>query len=223
MPFAAAAVAAAAVGVGTSILSANSQADAISKGQAQADARLAPFATGGTTAFNAEGDLTGINGPAAATTAMGNFTASPGYQYQVSQGLRAVDNGAAARGILRSGATLKAEQTLGTNLANQDFTGYVGRLNSLATIGANAATGQASVDTNAAGAQAKITGQEFSNINSSVNTGLSGLSGGGGLSGQNSLASLFGNGAPIAGQPSDFGNQTVNTSGFGNATGGNSS
>jgi hypothetical protein len=201
MPFAAAA---ALVGVGTSILSANSQSDAISKGQAQADARLAPFATGGTTAFNAEGDLTGINGPAAATTAMGNFTASPGYQYQVSQGLRAVDNGAASKGLLRSGATLKAEQTLGTNLANQDFTGYVGRLNSLATIGANAATGQATVDTGAAGAQAKITGQEFSNINSSVNTGLGGLSGGGGLSSQNSLSSLFGS----------SGGNVDNTSGF---------
>ena len=43
-----------------------------------------------------------------------DFQTSPGYQWQLGQGLRAVDAGAASSGLLRSGATLKAEQTFGS-------------------------------------------------------------------------------------------------------------
>jgi hypothetical protein len=45
------------------------------------------------------------------------FQSSPGYQFQLEQGLRAVDAGASAKGMLRSGAT-QAEQKFGHGLAN---------------------------------------------------------------------------------------------------------
>ena len=65
----------------------------------------------------------------------------------MDQGLRAVDAGAAAKGLLRSGATLKAEQTFGTGLADQEFTNYYNRLFDLSKLGENAAGGTAQAST----------------------------------------------------------------------------
>jgi hypothetical protein len=219
MPFAwagaAAAVVSAGVGVAGAVGGASGASGAISAGQAEANAALAPYSTTGAKADTQQANLLGLNGQPAADTSMSTFRSSPGYQYSVSQGLRAVDNGAAAKGILRSGATLRGEQTLGANLADQDFGSYITRLNSLTNFGVTAAGGQASTDTSAAGAQANIVGNEAKGITSA----LGGLAGN--TSAQNGLTSL-GSGSPIAGQPSDFAGQTVNTSGWGNATGGNS-
>lgn len=192
------AVAAAAVGVVGSAISSSSQSGAISAGQQQANAALAPYSTTGAAADTRTADLLGLNGQPAADTAMAAFQASPGYAYQVQQGLRGVDAGAAAKGMLRSGSTLKAEQTLGSNLANQDFGDYVSRLNSLSNYGITAAGGQASTDTSAAGQQASIVGNEAKGLTTAVG-GLAGNS-----SVQNGLAGLFGsssgsgNGAGLA-------------------------
>lgn len=98
-------------------------------------ANAQPFINAGQGAATQTSNLLGLNGSDAANQAMSTFQASPGYQYQLSQGLQAVDHGAAAGGLLRSGATLKAEQTLGDNLANQDFGNYMGRLNTLSGVG----------------------------------------------------------------------------------------
>ena len=128
-----------------------------------------PYMDAGTGALKQQNDLLGLNGADAAAGAMGTFQASPGYQYQVQQGLRGVDAGAAASGMLRSGATLKAEQTLGNNLANQDFGNYYNRLTGLSTQGLQAtqgtvnllsgqSTGQQNTLTSAAGNDASIFG-----------------------------------------------------------------
>ena len=106
----------------------NSAADkaraAEEKAAAQQRADLAPWATTGGTANTATSDLLGLNGPDAAAAAIGLQT-SPGYQWQFNEGLRATDAGAAAQGMLRIGATLKAEQTFGQGLANTDFGRYL--------------------------------------------------------------------------------------------------
>jgi hypothetical protein len=185
MPFS---VVAAGVGLAGSLLKGGSQSSAISSGQQQANAAVAPYQTQGTNALTDYANLEGLNGSAAATTAMGNFTASPGYQYDVSQGLRAVDAGAAGKGILRSGATLKAEQTLGNNLADQDFSNYTNRLSNLAGMGLSASTNVASTDTAAAGQQASIYGNTTTGLSSGVTTAL-------GSSGvQNTLSGLWSGG-----------------------------
>ena len=127
-----------------------------------------------------DADLLGLNGPDAATTAMGNYHTSPGYQFALDQGLRATDAGAAAKGMLRSGATLKAEQTFGTGLADQDFTNYYNRLFDLSKLGesaaagtgaANISTGQgiASTDLSAGSALTNIYGNAASGIGNAVN------------------------------------------------------
>jgi hypothetical protein len=178
MPFGAAAaavaggVASAAAGSIISGMTGSKQSGAISDGQMQANAVLAPYSDTGVKSNTRTADLLGLNGQPAADTAMSSFQASPGYQYSVDQGLRAVDAGAAAKGMLRSGATLKAEQTLGSNLADQDFGNYITRLNSLSNFGITAAGGQASTDTSAAGQQASIYGNEGSNISKAVGGGV---------------------------------------------------
>ena len=123
--------------------------------QAQADYqqqidRTAPWVNTGTQAGTDAANLLGLNGSDAATAAMGNFTASPGYQWQLQQGLRAVDAGAAAQGMTRSGATLKAEDAYGSGLANQDFSNYYNRLFNLTQLGGQVASGNATTANNAA-------------------------------------------------------------------------
>jgi len=154
----------AAASIGTGIMQSQNASDAqdMAQGQFQQQhTETAPWRTTGTQALGANADLLGLNGPDAATRAMGNFTASPGYQWQLEQGLRAVDAGAAGQGMLRSGATLKAEQEYGQGLANQDFTNYYNRLFGLSQLGGNVAVGGA---TNAAGAaQAALGGANAQN------------------------------------------------------------
>lgn len=133
-----------------SVSDATSKANAIS--QATIDEARGNYGTGkanyqpyidqGTTGLNTYADILGVNGTDAQNAAKSTFTASPGYQYSLEQGLRGVDAGAASKGMLRSGATIKAEQTLGNNLANQDFSNYLTRLSTLAGYGLSGAQGQ---------------------------------------------------------------------------------
>lgn len=46
---------------------------------------------------------------------------TPGYQFNLSQGIAAIDEGAAARGGLNTGGTLKAEQNYGAGLASNTY------------------------------------------------------------------------------------------------------
>ncbi|HXJ72895.1 MAG TPA: hypothetical protein VNM37_08575 [Candidatus Dormibacteraeota bacterium] len=138
---------------------------------------LAPFRDAATAPLQAQQDLLGLNGQPAADAAMANYQTSPGYQWQMSEGLRGVDAGAAARGMLRSGATIKGEEQFAQGLANSDFGTYYNRLMGLSTLGENAAAGGAST-ANTAGAaaqsagntQASIYGNTFGGFGNSVNT-----------------------------------------------------
>lgn len=170
MPWAVAAAGVTAVG---SIAAAEIGKGSISKGAGQARTDLAPFKDTGVSATTRQGDLLGLNGQQAADDAVGGFRKSPGYDFQFNEGLRAIDAGAASTGMLRSGATIKAEQAFGTGLADKDFGDYVARLNSLSTTGANAAAGQANVATGAAGAEAKFSGDEIKGVTNAL-TGLAG-------------------------------------------------
>ena len=176
MPFAVAAGVGAVAGLAGSALQANATSSAADKAtaaqqqaQAQERADLAPWTGTGGSANTATTNLLDGNGPDAANAAMANFQSSPGYQFQLQQGLRATDAGAAASGMLRSGATLKAEQTFGEGLADQDFTNYYNRLFDMSKLGESAAagtgaadistgTGIAQTDLSAGSAQANIAG-----------------------------------------------------------------
>ena len=155
--------------------------------QQQERADLAPWTGTGGTANTDTSDLLGLTGPDAATAAMAKFQTSPGYQWQLGQGLRAVDAGAASQGMLRSGATLKAEQTFGSGLADQDFTNYYNRLFDLSKLGESAAAGTGAADI--------TTGTGIAQTDLSAGSGLS---------------SIYGNEAKGVGTTSNnYGNQSI--------------
>jgi hypothetical protein len=177
VPFAIAAAGISAVGgIAGSLIQSKSAKDAQSAANAAQQAAeerarqdLLPYNTQGQAGLTASSDLLGLNGPDAATAARNRFQTSPGYQFAFDQGLRAVDAGAAASGMLRSGATLKAEQTFGTGLADQEFTNYYNRLFNLANLGENAAA--------KTGANAIQTGQGIAGTDVSTGAQLSSIYG----------------------------------------------
>lgn len=93
-------------------------------------------------------------------TTYGGYTASPEYEWQLSEGLNAVNALAGARGGLNSGATLQALQERGQGLAAQDRSNYMNRLAGLISTGTGAAANQASAGANyASGASNALANQ----------------------------------------------------------------
>ena len=88
---------------------------------------------------------------------MEQFTADPGYGFRLSEGQKALDRQAAARGGLISGGALKAAQRYGQDYASQEFGNAYNRLAAMAGIG-QTATGAMS---NAAGNYGVNQGQNY--------------------------------------------------------------
>jgi hypothetical protein len=68
----------------------------------------------------------------------GGFYASPGYQFRLDEGSRAYDRSAAARGMLLSGAQVKAQTRYGQGMASEEFGNYANRLAAIAGVGQTA-------------------------------------------------------------------------------------
>lgn len=98
-------------------------------------ARQQPFLQTGTEFFNRLADLQ-RGGPGAAQQFL---QMDPGYGFRLSEGLKAMERGAAARGGLISGAALKAGQRYGQDLASQEYGAAYNRLAGLADVGPRAA------------------------------------------------------------------------------------
>jgi hypothetical protein len=58
---------------------------------------------------------------------MSQFQQDPGYAFRMSEGMKALERGAAARGSLMSGATMKGLQRYGQDLASQEYTNAFNR------------------------------------------------------------------------------------------------
>lgn len=103
-------------------------------------------ATGGTV-NHSTGATGAATTPTSATSGAGDYSwvdsydpqsfleSSPGYQFQLGQGEKAVDRGAAARGRLFSGATGEAEQRYGQDYASNYWDRLFGQYGSLAGQG----------------------------------------------------------------------------------------
>lgn len=122
---------------GGNVLGAGAQEDAAGSANALAsriyfDQRrdLKPFRKGGTAAFNSLIDtyLTGER----------DYKASPGYQFRVDEGTKALERGAAARGGQFSGRQAKALTRFGQNTATADYDQNFNRLAALAGVGQTA-------------------------------------------------------------------------------------
>jgi hypothetical protein len=116
------------------------------KTAAEAEAYANSKRTGGTA-------YEGFDGDNRYRTTSAEFTADPGYQFRLSEGLNAVEGSAAARGGLYSGATMQAMQSRAANEADQTYgdwynryttekNNYLGMMSGLAGNGQNAAANQ---------------------------------------------------------------------------------
>lgn len=90
------------------------------------------------------------------TAAQDRFFTSPGYEFRLDEGIRAVERSASARGRLGSGATERELTRYGQGLASQEFGNYANRLSSLAGQGQTA-----TAQTGAFGAQAAQTQGQY--------------------------------------------------------------
>jgi hypothetical protein len=88
-----------------------------------------PFRQGGLTAQNRMMALLGLAGEPtvpgygryARDFSMEDYEADPGYGFRMSEGMKALERSAAARGGLLSGTTLKGVQRFGQDLASQEY------------------------------------------------------------------------------------------------------
>jgi hypothetical protein len=104
-------------------------------------ARFDPWSNAGSAAVNEQSSLMGLGGAQAQQEARGRFQTDPGYQFQMNEGLGAVDSRAASRGMLGSGAAIKDTLRFSQGLADQSYGNYFNRLGGLSQQGL-AATGQ---------------------------------------------------------------------------------
>jgi len=70
-----------------------------------------------------------------------SFLNSPGFQFELDQGRKLIENSQAGSGLLRSGSTLKALQRFGQGLASTRFNSFLDRLQGLSGAGQTAALG----------------------------------------------------------------------------------
>lgn len=120
---------------------------------AEAQKNLSPYIQAGQGANDLMARLFGLNGQPADMSA---FQESPGYQFRLQQGLDAVQNSAAARGGLFSGATGQALSNYGQQSASQEFDNYLNRLFGLSQQGANTAANLGSLGAGNAAALGNI-------------------------------------------------------------------
>ncbi len=111
------------------------------------------------------------------------FEASPGYQFRLAEGNKALDRSAASRGLRLSGAQLKGLTRFNQGAASQEFGNWYSRLADLAAGGQNAAvqTGQFGANAAARAAQGYgniggIQDQGIQDRTNFVTSGLEGLS-----------------------------------------------
>jgi len=67
--------------------------------------------------------------------ALDDFTASPGYSFRLGEGIKALDRSAASRGLLRSGAQMKAITDYGQGTASEEYGNYFNNLLKAAGMG----------------------------------------------------------------------------------------
>lgn len=82
--------------------------------------------------------------------ALEDFYTSPGYEFRLEEGQRALDRSAAARGRLNSGAQERRTIEFGQGMASQEFNNYANRLAELAQFGQNSAAQTGTFRQNAA-------------------------------------------------------------------------
>jgi len=146
-------------------------------------ADLAPYREGGVTAQNQLMQMLGIGGDTTAANygkyakdfGMSDFTADPGYQFRLEQGMKALNASAAAKGMGQAGANIKGALDYGQNLGSQEYQNAFNRYQTnrtaqLAPLQNLYAGGQAAAAGSAANAQ--NTGSNMGNTYTAAGQGV---------------------------------------------------
>lgn len=104
-----------------------------------------PYAQTGLAGFNLYADANGLNGAGGNANATAAFHASPGYQWNVDQATDALARKASSLGTLGGGNTMAAISDRAGNMANQEYTNWLGRLQGIGQTGYNAMGAQAGI------------------------------------------------------------------------------
>lgn len=130
---------------------------------------LAPFQTGGSSGGVAD---------------YGGFEASPGYQFRMDEGQKAIERSQASRGLFNSGASVKALTRFAQGTASEEFEKYANALRSMAGIGQTATNATQQAGANAAGGISRAytdagnaRASSYANVGASVNNGISNVMG----------------------------------------------
>jgi hypothetical protein len=135
-----------------------------------------PFRQAGLAGQNRLMELLGIGGTrgapgygkyATAEFGADKFKADPGYAFRMSEGMKALERSAAARGGLLSGATLRGTQRYGQDLASQEYQNAFNRFQAERAGTLNpfqALAGTAQSGANVLGQQAGQMGSNISNV-----------------------------------------------------------
>jgi hypothetical protein len=108
--------------------------------------------------WNIEGPGTGGGGIGA------GLETSPGYQFRLGEGLKALERSAAARGTLLTGGTAKGLQRYAQDYASGEYGTRVNQLANLAELGYGAAGQQAGLGSSYAGQAGSLLGSQATNI-----------------------------------------------------------
>lgn len=185
------------------------------------NSNLAPYRNiGGQAASQLSGSLASLTAPI--TMDQKTLESTPGYQFNLTQGLKSVQNSAAARGLGTSGAALKGASTFATGLADSTYqnqfnnavtnqTNAFNRLSSLVNTGESAAAGtgtlaQAATTTqNAALTQSGTAAAAGANAIGSGASSLANLTAGVGIAGAKPNSGLFSSAPSAAPAPANAG------------------
>jgi len=123
----------------------------------------APYVEQGTNALAKYADII-LNGN------MNAYQQSPGYQFALEEGQKAITNTAATRGGVKGGNTLRALTDYGQNIAKSDYYDYLNSLASMAGVGQTAVNSMGSVG----GAAGANIGQSYANYGAARASGIAG-------------------------------------------------
>ncbi len=147
------------------------------------------------------------------------FEQSPGYQFRLSEGLKARENSASARGMSLSGGQMKALERFGSDYGSKEFSNYFERQRQLAGIGSSAIS-QGGQQGAYGAAQAGRFDAQAGQYDAAGRLGQAGAI----MGGIGGIARYYGNqrfdGGGVMGFPSGFGSAGFGGGGVGAAEGG---
>lgn len=124
---------------------------------------------------------------------MADYQADPGYGFRMSEGMKALERSAAARGGLLSGGTLKATQRFGQDLASQEYQNAFNRYQAERAAQLQPLQALAGVGQTAANTLTGAAGQYGQNAAEAIQSGAAARASGY-VGGANALTSALGTG-----------------------------